>query len=138
MMRAMDTTDALALADLDAISQAGLVASGELSATELLESAIVRLEATRELMRGFYAPILGPGKRRLKAGVNLETRNVMKSKRDMLRLRIPGRLLFLFRIRFGLYSVLARLGAELDWQALEIDLANQFHRFAPSADVTSS
>jgi predicted unusual protein kinase regulating ubiquinone biosynthesis (AarF/ABC1/UbiB family) len=90
------------------------------------------LEATRELMRGFYAPILGPGKRRLKAGVNLETRNVMKSKRDMLRLRIPGRLLFLFRIRFGLYSVLARLGAELDWQALEIDLANQFHRFAPS------
>src|SRR4030081_241962 len=49
MMRAMDTTDALALADLDAISQAGLVASGELSATELLEAAIARLEATREL-----------------------------------------------------------------------------------------
>ncbi|MCW2563288.1 MAG: amidase, Asp-tRNAAsn/Glu-tRNAGln amidotransferase subunit [Mycobacterium sp.] len=45
----MDTTDALALADLDAIAQAGLVASGELSATELLEAAIVRLEATGEL-----------------------------------------------------------------------------------------
>ena len=41
----MDATDAFALADLDAIAQAGLVASGELSATELLEAAIVRLEA---------------------------------------------------------------------------------------------
>jgi amidase len=45
----MNTTDAFALADLDAIAQAGLVASGEVSATELLEAAIVRLEATREL-----------------------------------------------------------------------------------------
>jgi len=45
----MDATDAFALADLDAIAQAGLVASGELSATELLEAAIVRLEAARDL-----------------------------------------------------------------------------------------
>jgi amidase len=45
----MDATDAFALADLDAIAQAGLVASGESSATELLEAAIVRLEAARDL-----------------------------------------------------------------------------------------
>jgi amidase len=45
----MDTNDAFALADLDAIAQAGLVAAGEISATELLDAAIVRLEATREL-----------------------------------------------------------------------------------------
>jgi amidase len=45
----MDATDAFALAELDAVAQAGLVASGEMSATELLEAAIVRLEATREL-----------------------------------------------------------------------------------------
>ncbi len=45
----MDTTDAFALADIDAIGQAELVASGDLSATELLEAAIVRLEATRSL-----------------------------------------------------------------------------------------
>ena len=45
----MDATDAFALANLDAIAQAGLVASGELSSAELLEAAIVRLEATREL-----------------------------------------------------------------------------------------
>lgn len=45
----MDATDAFALADLDAIAQAGLVASGEVSAKELLEAAIVRVEATRKL-----------------------------------------------------------------------------------------
>jgi amidase len=45
----MDATDAFALANFDAIAQAGLVASGELSATELLEAAIVRLEAARGL-----------------------------------------------------------------------------------------
>jgi amidase len=45
----MNATDAFALADLDAVAQAELVASGELSATELLEAAIVRLEASREL-----------------------------------------------------------------------------------------
>jgi amidase len=45
----MDATDAFTLANLDAIAQAGLVASGELSAVELLEAAIVRLEAARGL-----------------------------------------------------------------------------------------
>src|SRR5437588_3889785 len=45
----MTATDAFALADLDAIAQAGLVASGELSATELLEAAVVRLQAAREV-----------------------------------------------------------------------------------------
>src|SRR5215208_298855 len=49
MIRPMDATDAFALADLDAVAQAGLVAAGEMSATELLEAAIIRLEATREL-----------------------------------------------------------------------------------------
>jgi amidase len=45
----MNATDSFALADLDAVAQAALLASGEMSATELLEAAIVRLEATREL-----------------------------------------------------------------------------------------
>jgi hypothetical protein len=84
------------------------------------------LETTRELLRGFFGPTLAPGKRRLDASVNLEARNFLKSKRAMLRLGIPGRLLFLFRIRFGLYAILARLGAELDWQELEFELASQF------------
>ncbi|OBF33607.1 amidase [Mycobacterium sp. ACS1612] len=45
----MDTADAFALADLDAVGQAELVASGESTATELLEAAILRVEATRSL-----------------------------------------------------------------------------------------
>ena len=46
-------------------------------------------------------------------------------KKSLLRLRLPGRLLFLFRIRIGLCAVLARIGARLDWQQLEEDLAEQ-------------
>ena len=45
----MDATDARALADIDAIGQAALVAAGQLSAAELLEAAIIRLEAARDL-----------------------------------------------------------------------------------------
>jgi amidase len=45
----MDTTDAFALADVDAIGQAQLIASGEVTASEVLEAAILRVEATRSL-----------------------------------------------------------------------------------------
>jgi hypothetical protein len=36
-----------------------------------------------------------------------------------MKLTIPGEFLFLFRIRFGLMSVLARLGAQANWPQLE-------------------
>lgn len=45
----MDVNSALALADVDAVGQAALVAAGELSAVELLEAAITRLAAARDL-----------------------------------------------------------------------------------------
>ncbi|HKP41084.1 amidase [Mycobacterium sp.] len=45
----MDANKAFELATFDAIAQAELVASGQLSATELLEAAILRLEAARHL-----------------------------------------------------------------------------------------
>ena len=45
----MDAKLAAELADLDAIGQAGLAAAGEVSAVELLEAAITRTEAAREL-----------------------------------------------------------------------------------------
>ncbi|KUI36950.1 amidase [Mycobacterium sp. IS-1496] len=48
-MDAMDTDSAFDLAGLDAIGQARLVASGELTATELLDAALIRLEAARGL-----------------------------------------------------------------------------------------
>jgi hypothetical protein len=36
-----------------------------------------------------------------------------------MRLSLPGKLLFLFRLRFGLYAVLPRIQAESDWAGLE-------------------
>ena len=49
----------------------------------------------------------------------------IKLKQKLLRMRLPGKLMFLFRIRFGLYAVLSRLGAELDWSALEDELTGE-------------
>jgi hypothetical protein len=46
-------------------------------------------------------------------------RHMAERKREMLKLRLPGEFLFLFRIRFGLMSVLARLGACQNWHRLE-------------------
>ena len=80
-------------------------------------------DETRLLLRGFFSPTLVPGRRRLRAGAGIEMESLFRDKRSLMRLQLPGRLLFLFRIRFGLYAVLARLGAELDWQGLEDDLA---------------
>ena len=45
----MDVKLAAELADLDALAQAELAASGELSATELLDAAITRLDGARGL-----------------------------------------------------------------------------------------
>lgn len=45
----MDSSSAFELAATDAIGQAALAAAGEVSAVELLEAAIVRVEATRTL-----------------------------------------------------------------------------------------
>jgi hypothetical protein len=41
----------------------------------------------------------------------------------VMRLRLPGKMFFLFRIRFGLWAVLARLRACCDWSATERTLA---------------
>src|SRR6185437_7717128 len=49
-----------------AIAQAGLVATGELSATELLEAAIVRLEAARGL-NAVIADLFDRGRQQAKA-----------------------------------------------------------------------
>ena len=73
----------------------------------------------RALLREFFAPLLRPGVQRVEAGSALEGRELMRDKKALMELSLPGKLLFLFRIRFGLYAVLARLGAVADWAALE-------------------
>lgn len=79
----------------------------------------------RRLLRGFFAPLLQAGRRRIAPDEGLDAGQILRDKRALLALRLPGRLLFLFRLRFGLYAVLARLQAEVDWAGLESAWAQQ-------------
>lgn len=81
-------------------------------------------DITRSILRGFYAPLLESGRHRVQPDQAISMAQVVKLKKNLLRLRLPGKLMFLFRIRIGLYAVLARLGAKLDWVALEEELAD--------------
>lgn len=77
------------------------------------------VQHVRLLLRAFFAPMIHPGARRMEPGQNVETRQLLKDKRAAMRLKLPGRLLFLFRLRFGVCSVISQLGACADWAALE-------------------
>jgi len=81
--------------------------------------------ALRVLLRGFFGPMLQPGPRPVDPGADLDMASVIRDKRALMRLELPGKLLFLFRIRFGLYAVLARLGSVCDWSALEASFADE-------------
>lgn len=76
-------------------------------------------EHMRRLLRGFFGPLCSVGPRAIANDEGLDAKDVMKDKLAVARLQLPGRMLFLFRLRFGLYAVLAQLGAVLDWAALE-------------------
>jgi predicted unusual protein kinase regulating ubiquinone biosynthesis (AarF/ABC1/UbiB family) len=80
-------------------------------------------DTTRSLLRGFFAPILASGRQKVTSEHAISIRQVAKMRKALLRIRLPGKLAFLFRIRIGLYAVLARIGARLDWQELEEELA---------------
>ena len=73
----------------------------------------------RDLIRGFYGPMLQDRVQRIDLGAGMGFRHLAERKMEMLKLRLPGEFLFLFRIRFGLMSVLARLGAYQNWYRLE-------------------
>jgi predicted unusual protein kinase regulating ubiquinone biosynthesis (AarF/ABC1/UbiB family) len=83
----------------------------------------VNFDVTRGLLRGFYHPLLTPGRHPIAADRAAALGETVKLKKTLLNMRLPGKLMFLFRIRFGLYAVLSRIGAELDWVALEDELA---------------
>lgn len=73
----------------------------------------------RKLLRSFYGPMLRDTHQAVDLGEASSMADMMKSKRELMRLTLPGELLFLFRIRFGLMSVLARMGARANWYRLE-------------------
>lgn len=82
-------------------------------------------DVTRRLLQAFFEPASKSGVRPMAAGVSLDLGEVVRSKKAMLQLQLPAKLLFLFRIRFGVYAVLARTGAKLDWQELEAEFSGQ-------------
>ena len=131
----MDAGDGLHLAAV-AIAQAAPVGGlhlRDIGAAVLGEGALVALgvrrpkndaayEATRDMLRSFYEPLLADRAARIDARTPLAMGDVIKAKTKLMRMAIPGKLLFLFRIRFGLYAVLKKLEAEVNWRALEAEL----------------
>lgn len=69
--------------------------------------------------RSFFAPMLTDGPSVIPPEGQFETAALLRDKRVMAKLGLPARLLFLLRLRFGLYAVLSRLGARCDWARLE-------------------
>lgn len=76
-------------------------------------------DTARSLVRGFYGPMLRDEFQRIEISQIKDMRAVFQTKRELLKLSLPGEFLFLFRIRFGLLSILARLGAQANWYQLE-------------------
>lgn len=76
-------------------------------------------EHLRKLLRSFFRPMLSPGPQRVDGRIVVDLKRTTRDKMALARLRLPGRFMFLFRIRFGLYAVLSRLGAVCDWAAME-------------------
>ena len=91
----------------------------------ILDLGIVRdgeardLETARTLIRSFHGPMLRDEVLAFQLGAATPFRTIASMKREVLRLQFPGEMLFVFRIRFGLMSVLARLGARANWCRLE-------------------
>jgi predicted unusual protein kinase regulating ubiquinone biosynthesis (AarF/ABC1/UbiB family) len=73
----------------------------------------------RQLLRSFFAPMLQPGAHPIDGRIVVDFKQMTRDKLAIARLRLPGRLVFLFRIRFGLYAVLSRLKAVCNWSELE-------------------
>lgn len=84
-----------------------------------------QLATARDLVRAFHGPMLQDAVVAFQLGTLAPFRAVVSTKRELLRLHIPGEMLFVFRIRFGLMSVLGRLGARANWCRLEQGYAEE-------------
>jgi predicted unusual protein kinase regulating ubiquinone biosynthesis (AarF/ABC1/UbiB family) len=85
----------------------------------------------RSLLENFFGPMLRPGAHRIDGRIVVDMRQITRDKLAWARLRLPGSLAFLFRIRYGLYSVLSRLGAVCDWSAIERGYADELRSGGP-------
>ncbi len=82
-------------------------------------------DTARALVRAFYGQMLQDDTAAIDPSSTIRLEDLVSRKRQLLRLRLPGELLFLFRIRFGLMSILARLNARANWHRIERDYADE-------------
>jgi len=75
-------------------------------------------DTVRNLIRGFYGPMLEDKEQAIELG-SMSLKEVVDNKMELNKLSLPAEFLFLLRIRFGLMSVLAQLGAVANWRQLE-------------------
>ena len=108
--------------DVDAIYAAFVAFGGTLPADAAGRDKL------RLMLRGFFGPMAQRGVHAVDAGAGFESRQVMSDKVFISKLKLPAKLIFLFRLRFGLYAVLAQLGAMADWAALESRWAEALER----------
>jgi predicted unusual protein kinase regulating ubiquinone biosynthesis (AarF/ABC1/UbiB family) len=83
-------------------------------------------ETARRLVRSFFGPMLRDEAQVVDLGEAMSMREAFEGKRELLKLTLPGEFVFLFRIRFGLMSILARLGARANWYRLERGYVDSF------------
>ncbi|HOI10260.1 MAG TPA: AarF/ABC1/UbiB kinase family protein [Myxococcota bacterium] len=76
-------------------------------------------DTARSLVRAFYGPMLRDETLGIDHDQVISFQSAFRTKIELMKLRLPGEFLFLFRIRFGLMSILARLGARANWHRLE-------------------
>ncbi len=87
-------------------------------------------ETARALVRSFYGPMLRDEELVIARDEPMSFSEIAKNKRELMKLSLPGEFLFLFRIRFGLMSVLAKLGARANWYRLEQRYIGSLQRFS--------
>jgi predicted unusual protein kinase regulating ubiquinone biosynthesis (AarF/ABC1/UbiB family) len=71
----------------------------------------------RRLLRYLYAPILREGPARITADYTSQTMRQFLTNKNLMKLTMPGEMLFLNRVNFGLLSIMVDLGCAIDWRA---------------------
>jgi predicted unusual protein kinase regulating ubiquinone biosynthesis (AarF/ABC1/UbiB family) len=71
--------------------------------------------AALRLLRTLYGPMVQDEVLELESDSGVRIREAIKSNEELLKIPLPGELLFLLRLRIGLTSVLARLGTRANW-----------------------
>ncbi len=109
---------------------------------DMLHEALLRLDIVRPdkkyncdvirgFLRSFYGPMLRDSVCKVDLSSAMEMKEMFKKKQQLMKFKLPGEFTFLFRIRFGLMSVLSRLGAQANWYRLEKEYVQAFESKYP-------